>query len=106
MVLDLPGREQKDAIWRMAMAGYGLDAEQRKPDDAQWTGAEIQACCRLAALLDRDRGGPATAGAVVAALLADVADFAAGAEPADDITVLALRWNGPIAGPGPGQVGR
>ncbi|MCC7423931.1 MAG: AAA family ATPase, partial [Planctomycetaceae bacterium] len=50
--LDLPGRAQKDAIWRMAIASYGLDAEQRKPDDSQWTGAEIQACCRLAALLD------------------------------------------------------
>ena len=50
--LDLPGREQKDAIWRMATAGYGLDAEQRRPDDSQWTGAEVQACCRLAALLD------------------------------------------------------
>jgi hypothetical protein len=23
-----------------------------RPDDAQWTGAEIKSCCRLAALLD------------------------------------------------------
>ena len=50
--LDLPGREQKDAIWRMGIAAHSLDRDQRRPDDAAWTGAEIQACCRLAALLD------------------------------------------------------
>jgi hypothetical protein len=32
---------------------------------------------------------------VVASLQADVAAFAAGAEPADDLTILALRWLGP-----------
>jgi CHASE2 domain-containing sensor protein/serine phosphatase RsbU (regulator of sigma subunit) len=37
----------------------------------------------------------ADAGAVVAALRADVDAFAAGAEPADDLTVLVLRWDGP-----------
>jgi serine phosphatase RsbU (regulator of sigma subunit) len=35
------------------------------------------------------------AAAVVDALRADVEAFAAGAEPADDITVLVLRWNAP-----------
>jgi hypothetical protein len=30
-------------------------------------------------------------------LCADVQAFAAGAEPADDLTVLALRWIGPQA---------
>jgi serine phosphatase RsbU (regulator of sigma subunit) len=34
------------------------------------------------------------ASAVVEALRADVEVFAAGVEPADDITILALRWNG------------
>ncbi|MCA9056461.1 MAG: hypothetical protein KDA75_21680, partial [Planctomycetaceae bacterium] len=34
------------------LARYGLDPGQRRPDDAHWTGAEIKACCRLAALLD------------------------------------------------------
>ena len=28
------------------------DPRQPRPDDAQWTGAEIKSCCRLAALLD------------------------------------------------------
>jgi len=50
--LDLPERAEKDAIWRMYLAQYQLDRSQRFPDDAQWTGAEIKSCCRLAALLD------------------------------------------------------
>jgi adenylate cyclase len=33
--------------------------------------------------------------ALVEALQAEVSAFAAGAEPADDLTILALRWNGP-----------
>ena len=50
--LDLPGREEKDAIWELYLPMFLLDRQQRRPDDAQWTGAEIRACCRLAALLD------------------------------------------------------
>jgi len=50
--LDLPGREQKNAIWQMYLSGYQLDRQQRRPIDDQWTGAEIKSCCRLAALLD------------------------------------------------------
>ncbi len=50
--LDLPGREEKDAIWQLYLAQYELDGRQRKPADDNWTGAEIRACCRLAALLD------------------------------------------------------
>lgn len=50
--LDLPGREQKDAIWEMYVQLYEIDATQTRPSDDQWTGAEIKSCCRLAALLD------------------------------------------------------
>lgn len=50
--LDLPRREQKDAIWRQYTEIFDLDSTQAKPNDDQWTGAEIRACCRLAALLD------------------------------------------------------
>lgn len=50
--LDLPGREQKDAIWGLYLELFGLDPQQRRPADEQWTGAEIRSCCRLAALLD------------------------------------------------------
>jgi hypothetical protein len=50
--VDLPGREQKDGIWAIYTQHYGLDPRQPGPDDAQWTGAEIKSCCRLASLLD------------------------------------------------------
>ena len=50
--VDLPGRDQKYAIWAIYMQHYGLDAKQARPHDANWTGAEIKSCCRLASLLD------------------------------------------------------
>jgi hypothetical protein len=50
--VDLPGVAQKQTIWRMYIEKFGLDAKQPKPVDADWSGAEIRACCRLAALLD------------------------------------------------------
>ncbi|MCB9953666.1 MAG: AAA family ATPase [Planctomycetaceae bacterium] len=52
MFLDLPGRAQKDSIWSQYMSLFEIDITQTRPDDEQWTGAEIRACCRLAALLD------------------------------------------------------
>ena len=48
--LDLPTRREKDAIWSLCTGKFGLLA-QSLPDDTAWTGAEIHACCRLAALL-------------------------------------------------------
>jgi hypothetical protein len=50
--LDLPGREQKDAIWDIYLRMFELDPEQARPKDDQWTGAEVRSCCRLATLLD------------------------------------------------------
>ncbi|MCO8123389.1 AAA family ATPase [Stieleria sp. TO1_6] len=50
--VDLPGREQKDAIWTLYLELFSLDTNQRRPADENWTGAEIRSCCRLAALLD------------------------------------------------------
>ena len=50
--LDLPDTEQRQAIWQIYIAKYALDANQDLPSDEAWTGAEIKACCRLAALLD------------------------------------------------------
>ena len=50
--LDLPGRDQRQAIWRLYLDRYQLDAAQKLPPDDDWTGAEIKSCCRLAALLD------------------------------------------------------
>ncbi len=50
--LDLPAKNQREAIWDIYLGHYGLDANQPKPDDTNWTGAEIKSCCRLASLLD------------------------------------------------------
>ena len=50
--LDLPNREEKDAIWGIYLGLFEIDREQHLPDDGNWTGAEIKACCRLSALLD------------------------------------------------------
>ncbi len=50
--LNLPGRVEKDAIWKLYLDQFQLDPGQRMPNDENWTGAEVRACCRLAALLD------------------------------------------------------
>ena len=50
--VDLPDATQRQAIWQIYLQQYGLEPSQKRPTDAQWTGAEIKACCRLAALLD------------------------------------------------------
>src|SRR5918998_678655 len=50
--IDLPGQREKDTIWRMYTIKFGLAPDQPRPNDRDWTGAEIRSCCRLAALLD------------------------------------------------------
>ena len=50
--LDLPSVQQKRTIWKLYLDMFELDPQQPRPVDAQWTGAEIRASCRLAALLD------------------------------------------------------
>src|SRR4051812_15637899 len=50
--LDLPAAREKEVIWAMYLVRYGLDPQQRRPRDVDFTPAEIKACCRLAALLD------------------------------------------------------
>ena len=50
--LDLPSVQQRRAIWRIYLELFGLEPKQPKPIDADFTGAEIRSCCRLAALLD------------------------------------------------------
>lgn len=50
--LDFPGREQKPIIWQLYLNLFEIDGNQKLPNDDNWTGAEIRACCRLAALLD------------------------------------------------------
>jgi SpoVK/Ycf46/Vps4 family AAA+-type ATPase len=50
--VDLPPAELRTQIWDIYRRMFELDADQPRPKDDQWTGAEIRACCRLAALLD------------------------------------------------------
>jgi len=50
--LDLPTRDEKDAIWRLYRGQFDIALSEPQPDDSDWTGAEIRSCCRLASLLD------------------------------------------------------
>jgi hypothetical protein len=50
------GRKQEHFIWAMYRQQFQIPAEQTRPDDTDWTGAEIRSCCRLAALLDLSLG--------------------------------------------------
>jgi hypothetical protein len=50
--LDLPEKAEKEAIWKIYLARFGIQENQSRPDDTEWTGAEIRSCCRLARLLD------------------------------------------------------
>jgi hypothetical protein len=54
--LDYPDRTSKDAIWKIHLSSFGLLekdqplADVKLPKDDNWTGSEIEACCRLARL--------------------------------------------------------
>jgi hypothetical protein len=50
--LDLPTAAEKQAIWGLYRQQFQIPEGQAQPDDASWTGAEVRACSRLAALLD------------------------------------------------------
>lgn len=50
--LDLPTAIERQAIWNLYLPQFELDTRQTRPTDEGWTGAEVRACCRLAALLD------------------------------------------------------
>src|SRR5260221_12650312 len=65
--------------------------------DAQNSVGERYRSERLQRVLAHLPSGNATAQVVVDAVLADVRSFVGAAEPADDVTVLALRWIGPNA---------
>jgi hypothetical protein len=66
--------------------------------EAQNRARALYGSARAEAILPALAAGRTTTRDVVDALRADVEAFAAGAEPADDLTILALRWRGPAAG--------
>ena len=80
--IDLPERAEKDAIWGIHRQAYAVAADDPQPTDEQWTGAEISACCRLAALLElplRDAAQHVVPVAVAAAEpIAQLRDWASG----------------------------
>jgi len=44
---DLPDEVERDTIWSYYLAKFKLDyRKETRPDDANWTGAEIRACCQ------------------------------------------------------------
>jgi len=45
---DLPKRAERDAIWKINLRKFGLDAASERPTDKGWTGAEIRNVCELA----------------------------------------------------------
>jgi adenylate cyclase len=63
--------------------------------EAQNRAAELYGQARVQAVLRDARGAELDARGVVEALHVDVEVFAAGAEAADDLTILVLRWRGP-----------
>lgn len=50
---DLSTKEERDAIWKVHRAKYGVKAGDAQPDDEGWTGAEIEQCCELAYRLNK-----------------------------------------------------
>ena len=50
--LDLPSSEQRRKIWEIYLRAVRSGRRPGQAQGRQWTGAEIRACCRLAALLD------------------------------------------------------
>jgi SpoVK/Ycf46/Vps4 family AAA+-type ATPase len=47
--MDLPNEEERDGIWAFYLGKMGSkESEKARPDDANWTGAEISACCDVA----------------------------------------------------------
>jgi hypothetical protein len=53
--VDLPGGTEREVIWRMYRNVFGIHESGQMEsaiNDDQWTGAEIRACCRLAAMLN------------------------------------------------------
>jgi SpoVK/Ycf46/Vps4 family AAA+-type ATPase len=52
---DLPTKAEREVIWPICIKKYNLTESlaAERPDDRQWTGAEIDACCKIARKLNR-----------------------------------------------------
>lgn len=48
--IDIPGEAEKDQIWKIWTAYFGVP-DKNRPEDVNWTGADIRNCCETADLL-------------------------------------------------------
>ncbi len=46
--VDLPTQEEKETIWPIHMRKYEISTKEKRPDDHEWNGAEIEECCSTA----------------------------------------------------------
>ena len=51
-MFDLPDGDERDEIWQIYLKKFELDTNATRPEDFDWTGAEIENCCELAWALD------------------------------------------------------
>ncbi len=92
----LPGFDYRAASCRLRR-GEMLCLITDGVTDAQAADGTLYGSARLQRLLARLQRRDVGARALVEALQADVAAHVGGAEAADDLTILALRWHGPAA---------
>jgi len=90
----MPGFDYRGAHTRL-LPGELLCLMTDGVSEAQTPTGELYGNQRLQHLLCELQRRGATPRELVEALRSDVSAFAAGAEAADDLTILALRWNGP-----------
>ncbi len=55
--VDLPDAQQRQAIWRIYIDAFDLDANQKLPADENWTGAEIKAVLQAGGAARSTTGG-------------------------------------------------
>ena len=51
-LFSVPTAEEKQAIWKIQMARFGIKSEQ--PNDDDWTGSDIRNCCQMAWITGTD----------------------------------------------------
>ena len=51
-MFDLPAKAEREEIWRINLARYGLDPASERPADENWTGADIRNVCETADALE------------------------------------------------------
>jgi hypothetical protein len=58
--VDLPTPAEKQAIWDIQMRAFNIRSDQDRPNDTNWSGADIRNCCRIAHMLQRSLLSAAT----------------------------------------------